>query len=134
MGELEITIGKEDVRYRMATGLCIQEEQAPAEFMPLPREQVESHFIPGAKYAKKAIGYDLNGMHYLFFPKAGLIDFSLIVRGNEMADFLGPTMLYSPRQLKGGAWLGAMALLALTGRLNRLPRLKYDGHAKRTAQ
>lgn len=130
MGELEITIGKENVCYRMATGLRIQEEQVPAEFTPLSREQVASNFIPGAKYAEKVVGYDLNGLNFLFSPNAGFREFGLIVRGNEMADLLGPTMLYSPRQLQRGAWQVFLTALTLGGGFNKLPRLKYNGRVR----
>lgn len=136
MGELEIKIDKERVRFRMATGFQLIEDAAPtSEFTQLSQEEVANEWIEGSEYAKRAVGFRLGegGKKFLFLPDASWREHGLILRGDDgdMSDMLGPTVLYSEsitQRIGYGVMLAAIAVESLRWRRPMFPRLKYDGH------
>lgn len=110
MGELEISINQESLKSRFATGLNITEEEIPiSRFKPMTKEELIEIYEEGSDYANRSIGFSVNGINCVFLPDPSDDEFGLIVRGNEMADLLGPTLLYSPAQIERGVYDKAIA-------------------------
>jgi hypothetical protein len=105
MGELEIIISDKTIKIRHATGLSINEgEISTSELTRMSREELRAVYKDGSKYIDKSIGLSANGLQFIFLPNAKDDEFGLLIKGNEMADMLGPTILYSPAQVQRGVF------------------------------
>jgi hypothetical protein len=106
IGEMELTLSKDGLKLRVATGLSIQEESVPLEqFVQMTPEEVSAEYNPGSNYPSRTIGFqDKENFipKLLFIPKPAGDDFGLVVRLGEMSSILGPTLLYSPAQIEAG--------------------------------
>ena len=113
VGELEVVITEDEMKLRHATGCRIDELRIPTSiFKPMTRLELCSVYInPLGKYVNESVGFSVDGMKYLFLPNASDDEFGLIIMGNEMADILGPTLLYSPKQIQRGVYQMAVELI-----------------------
>lgn len=99
MGELEIIIDKDFVKWRMATGHCIHEEEFPSsELNYISKESlIAMSTKPDSKevkqYAETVTAFGHGNMKYIFQPAPPeYAEYSLLVSGS-MGDILGPTAL-----------------------------------------
>jgi hypothetical protein len=129
MGELEVTITKETLKMRHATGLKIDGGEIPISiFKPMTKEEISTIYAEGSEYIEKSIGFTARGLNYIFLPNAkDETEFGLLIRGNEMADMLGPTILYNPAQITNGAYEKAVKSLEDNAGKNCFPTLANGG-------
>lgn len=112
LGELEVSITKEAVNIRHAGGFKIGEEEIPISmFKPMTKDELSALYKEGSKAVDELVGFSVNGMKYIFLPNAPNDEVALLIRGNEMADILGLTVLYSPAQIQRGVYDKAVAKL-----------------------
>ncbi len=105
MGELEVVLSDSTMRFRMATGLKIEKEKIPTSKLRLmKREAVQEAYVNGSPMVERTIGLEAYGIKYLFLPDAGEEELGLIIRGNELADLLGITFCFNPRQVETGLY------------------------------
>jgi len=128
IGELEASLTQEGLKLRHATGLEIQEHMFKAsEILPMTHDEVKSCYIEGSDYTDRTKGYKFGVVKLLFMPDANNSEFGLCIRDMGMADFLGPTILYNPAQVKKGLHRKAlMKLKFISGRAG-FPTLKAGG-------
>ena len=133
IGEMELTIGEEELVARLATGLMIREERIPrTEFVPMTGEELSKEFKEGSSYATQMIGFrqkDGGIPKLLFMPNPSDEDFGLIVRMGEMSEILGPTLLFSPAQVAGGKWADFLKNVNLEYGDGVFPLLANEGKA-----
>ena len=128
LGEIEIKITADKVKSRVATGSRIQaEELDTAAFMAMTRDQLLAEFKPGSN--ARAFGFlTPGGLKFIFLEnKPG--EFDLVMKG-MLSDFLGPTMLTGPAQVKRGEFEQAVAKIEAQVGKDKLPRLKFGGKPK----
>jgi len=129
MGELEVTISEESVKIRMATGLKIEEDEFPTSMLqPMPKEMLSLVFNPGSEYLERCVGFHAGSEKYVFTPNAKIEDIGLVIKGSDdnMRDLLGPTLLFSPAQVKAGLYDEAVKPID-----KELPQIRYGGKAPR---
>jgi hypothetical protein len=51
-----------------------------------------------------SVGFDGNGIKYIFKLDAHDSEFGLIIREDKSADMAGPTLLYNPKQIQRGLY------------------------------
>ena len=122
MGELEVSITREAMKIRHATGLRVDEGEIPLSMLkPMTKKELSTVYQEGSEYIDKSVGFSVNGMQYVFIPNPNDDEFGLLIRGNQMADILGPTVLYSPAQVQKGVYEKIVA--GLNGQFpDRYPR------------
>jgi|SRR3989338_2469545 len=134
MGEIEITISVNVVKIRMATGLRIHEETIPSsELLLMSAAELAEIFKAGSPYAARTTGFKAkSGLpKLLFLDNAGEAEFGLVVKAGEMSEILGPTVLFSPLQIKRGLFEKLFKTIEETAGADVLPRLQNDGKAKK---
>ena len=116
MGEIEFSFGHGSVKVRMATGHRIDEETISlAYFRPMTKEELSKEFIPGSDAVDMVVGFrsDRTEFPKFFFApakKGGPCD-QVVVRLGEMADTMGPTILFSPSAVARGDFDKAIGLI-----------------------
>ena len=129
MGELEVVIDSSGIRIRHATGLMINSDEIPSKIIrPLTRDEVAPQFIAGSKAPDQVLGFKVGeeGVTLLFMPiTEESEELGLVVRGNEMADFLGPTIAFGPQLIKEGFWQKTLDSMKESG--DFWPMLEHDG-------
>lgn len=141
IGEIEVTISKDKIAIRMATGLEIQTgELALDGFEPMTRAEIERLYSPESPYPGRSFGFkDPSGYPQLVFLQnpsvdqnvPGKTEYGVIVKTGGMQDLLGPTILLTPAQLEIVSceqFLGSIEFLA-TGNSGVIPRLRTGGRA-----
>jgi len=114
-GELEIVIDKGNMAVRAATGLRVSKTRIPlGHFNLLTDDDLTTAYGLTMKSSyPNLVGFRLpSGMDFLFNlkPFTEIIDgreaysFGLLVRGDEMADYLGETILFNPAQVAAGVY------------------------------
>jgi hypothetical protein len=104
MGELEITIDEAALKLRMATGLKIDSDEVPLYNLELmTKDDMREVYQEGSPFIDKSVGFKYRCIKFVFLPNPG-DDIGLLVRGNEMADMLGPTVLWNPEQVGRGLY------------------------------
>ncbi|OGZ05441.1 MAG: hypothetical protein A3C93_01065 [Candidatus Lloydbacteria bacterium RIFCSPHIGHO2_02_FULL_54_17] len=134
MGEMEITIKGQEISMRMATGHRIQEEKmSTVEFVPMTAQEVKELFREGSKYPERTTGFKgTTGLpKFLFFRDPAENETGLIVKLGEMSEILGPTMLFSPAQVKRGDYEKALQNIEKQAGKGVLPRLRNGGKAEK---
>ena len=126
MGELEVTISESTIKFRMATGLKIHSEEGPNALVPMTEEEIAAAYLAGSSYAKKTVGFKNEGLQFLFLPKTNEGDLGLIIRG-LLGDILGPTLMFSPKQIQEGLYQKALDEIEKNAGPNMIPLLKYNG-------
>lgn len=122
MGELEISISRFLVHVAHATGLTIQRETiSTRHFRPMTQAELSSLY-PADSLPDKMTGFSVRGMRYFFVEDAGLM-----ISGNELADLLGPTLLFGPKQILKGEYELAVKELEVMHGKNCFPTLKAKG-------
>ena len=130
-GEFKVVIDDDRLTGRMAAGFHIKEMSVEqSKLKPMTPEEIAPSDPAGL--GSRVTGFKLdNGLQFLFITKPSLVDPSLMIRGNEMADILGLTVLY--RQGRFAYWLFKLSLwwceLKTKG---GIPRLRYGGQARRS--
>jgi len=111
MGELEIILSNSSMKIRMATGLKIDYAEIPAsELKPMDKKAIQDVYVEGSHLAEQTIGFEANGIKYLFFQNTEAHEPPLFILGS-MGDFLGPTFLFSPKQVENGTYQKAADLI-----------------------
>jgi hypothetical protein len=129
LGELEMRISEDGVHGRFATGLDILEESIPlSAFRKMSSEEVAAEFNSGVDVSE-TYGFEVNGMCFLFRPKARTAEeVGVFIIGNEMSDILGPTILYTPRQVKRGVFDESLGNIEFEyGEADCVPTLEAGG-------
>jgi hypothetical protein len=133
LGEIEIAITDTNIIFRLATGRVIHEETlARNNFAQMTPEQVAKIFQKTTAIFPRIIGFQgASGYPKLLFLKdAEESEFALIVRTGGMGDALGPTVLYSPKQVAKGIFEQDIRDLEKgEGSKRVLPRLANHGKA-----
>jgi len=130
MGELEVKIDESKVSFRMATGLKIQKDEvSTSKLEHMTREDMVEALGKRNRYVDRSVGFHANGMKYIFTPNPTKKEYGLVIRGNELADMLGPTALYSPSQQQAGLYDKALNRI-IRKHGDVLPQLQYDGKTK----
>ncbi len=132
-GEFELTIEKDTIKMRMATGLEIQEDEVSIADLGLT---VMSHGeVAGLLENPSAVSPSMKGF------KVGEDPWLLVwtdeddapavrLLMGEMAETLGPTLLFSPKQVERGLWGNAVKSIEQEfGERGILPRLSNQGKA-----
>jgi hypothetical protein len=103
-GEFELSISRERINFRLATGLEIGEEKIDGpSFVKMSQEEVAKYFIKGSGYPKRTTGFALkDGPVLLFLPDARFWEFGLVIQNMGLSSLLGPTLLYNPKQIEQG--------------------------------
>ena len=128
MGELEVSITQEAFNLRAATGLKIEEMTLTSpQITPLTRDEVGEQYLVGSSFIDRTVGYKMDWLNLLFIPDAGKYEFGLIIRNMGMADLLGPTMLYNPKQVREGLHKKAMRKLKFASGRTGFPTLRAKG-------
>jgi len=128
MGELEVTINESSVRTRMATGLKIETDDIPlSELKPMTRDQLRGVYVDESPYIDRSVGFSVDGLSLIFLPDAGDDEMGLLIHGRELADMLGPTILFSPRQVERGVYARALEAMHREYGPNCIPLLENDG-------
>jgi hypothetical protein len=111
LGELEVSIDKETIKLKYATGLEIVTNQITlSKLNPMTKRELKKFYVAESEYVDKSIGFSYEGMHYIFTPNASEQDIGLIIIGG-MADMLGPTIAFSPSQIEQGIYKNAITTI-----------------------
>ncbi len=131
LGELEVTIDSQAIKFRMATGLEIMEDEfeindanelSPEEIMLLFEDSVD---LPEDLKVFR-VG---EVKHFLFSNEEADSPVLTIIGG--MGDLLGPTLLYSPEQVEAGRHEKSFEIIETHyGDESGIPRLQNNGRAK----
>ncbi len=135
LGELEFTITDDIVAYRFATGLCIDQDEAPRDILrQLSTNEVAALFKEGANISNTTayvLGDDRMTLLFLrprrFFRGA----YHVIILGfswPEADAVFGPTILFTPEQVAAGYFDKAIKKIERKQRdPGVIPRLSNDG-------
>lgn len=106
LGELEVTIMDSSVQLRHASGFRIDEAKfSTSELEAMSTEEIGGLYVEGSSAPTKLIGFKTDdGMKYIFSKDQEGEEVALLMRGNEAADILGLTLLYSPSQVEKGMY------------------------------
>jgi hypothetical protein len=111
VAELEITISAVGIDSRVAnsSGAHVSSVEA-ASVRPATREEISASFRAGADDLIRATeGLKVaDRFTILFFANVPAHQFSATIIGNQMVDVLGPTLLYSPKQVEDGFFQRAL--------------------------
>jgi len=130
MGELEISITKDFVKTRMATGQEVLEGKFPTALVtPMNKKDLEGILDPANPYINRIVGFDAGGVKFLFLPDPSDDEFGLILRyGDKMVDLLlGPSVLYNGGQIVKGLYSKALGNLEVQFGKNCFPTLANAG-------
>ncbi len=133
LGEMELTLSKEGLVVRIATGLLIHEERIPHEqFVPMTADEVSTEYNPGSIYPSRTVGFrekESGIPKLLFLTSLAEDEFGLVVKLGEMSEIMGPTLLYSPAQIAEGKFQNFLAEMKDDAGKNVFPLLTNDGKA-----
>lgn len=122
LGELEVVITADSVKFSHATGLIVDVAEYPtAQFKRVTQDKISA----GSSVLDQKIGFQLGDSRvtYFFIPIiANNDDLGLIIKGS-IADYLGPTMAFGPKHIRDGIWQETLNKLEEQG----MPLLKHDG-------
>ena len=132
-GEIEMIIRDNDATIRHATGLTIMEETLPLDvFRPMSEEEI----FPDGRKEQSGImnrGFttkDEGGVKVIFTVNPKLGEFDVFIRRGEMADILGPTILWSRRRILHIILLKMSLAFANIKHKGGVPRLAHGGRIK----
>jgi len=108
LGELEVSINKETMKLRYATGLEIITDQIKlSKLNSMTKTELKKLYVEESEYVDKSVGFSYEHMHYIFTLNATEEDIGLLIIGG-MADMLGPTIAFSPIQVERGIYKNAV--------------------------
>jgi len=130
MGELEVTVTENSLKFKSANAHNVEEMEAPISvFSSMTEEEMMQVWEEGSEYIEKSVGFTTpNGMKYVFIPNPGDNEFGLIIRGNELADILGPTILFGPTQVKKGLYEKAVEMIEFGYEKGSFPRVNSNSN------
>lgn len=145
MGEIQVTINKEGIEIRHATGLTIRHELASLEQVrTLTEAEVRKQFKEGSSEYERVDGFQIGEGAVLLFwrnPAKGRgfwfwrkpAEYRLVVRLGDFIEILGPTVLYDEAQVADGNFEQIIKTAAKSVGRYPFPRLQYEGlHKPRT--
>lgn len=132
LGEFEVSVGSDKIIWRLATGLKIEDlELSLLELEPMSDEEIAEIYQNGSDAKSMALQWGKfcwfkhqNGLSFIFTLNPSKNDLGLVVRWS-MADYLGPTILYNPSQVRQWVFKSAVRKIMLTWW--DFPRLKHEG-------
>ncbi len=128
-GELQVTVDDSCIRGRHAAGLKIYDLHVELTDLELMTPEEIAPHDPSGVGSEVAGFRHKNGMEYLFVLKPRLLEFDIMIRGNELADLLGPTILYKRERVS--CFLFKFTLWYFEWRTKGgIPRLRYGGKAR----
>ena len=135
LGEIEISITDELVKFRIATGLKVVEEEFRIEdFRSLTEEEIKASWTKGTPDEVKSSATmfkHISGLPgFMFVKDLNTEDLSLVVQMG-MGDMLGPTVLLGPAQVERGEFEKAVSVIEQEAGAGILPRLRNNGKAER---
>lgn len=134
MGEIEFTITKDTVRMRTATGLELKKEESEISELGVTEmsETELRELLADPSAASEIRGFKLGAEPWLIVSTVEDDDDTPAARllMGEMGETLGPTVLFSPKQLRRGLLYDAInAIEQNFGRKDVIPRLSNQGKA-----
>ena len=131
LGEFEVSVTPDKIEWRLATWLEIDNLSISlSEMLIMSPEEIAKMYKEWSIYNKvalewkKFLWYKLeNGLKFIFTLSPNKKEYWLIVRWS-MADYLGPTLLYSPVQVR--QWIFKKSVRNIMLLWWDFPRLKHD--------
>lgn len=135
LGEIEISITDELIKFRIATGLEIMEEEFRVEdFRSLTEEETNALCLDGTpdEIKSNVTVFKCSSEYpkFLFCKDLETNEVSLAVKMG-MGDILGPTVLLGPQLVMRGEFEKAVQVIEQGGGKGVLPRLRNNGKAER---
>ncbi len=130
LGEIEITIGDETIKVRLATGRGIEElELKVGDFKPADADKFNDLVQTNEEYAGRVVVFRHDsGYPILFFLKDPTDEeCALIVLAGSVVDESGPTMLCNASQVEKGSLDRLLNIVEIEALRGVTPRLRNNG-------
>ncbi len=122
-GEIEISIDKEKVNIRMASGLKVLEDEfTTSSLIPISEEESRKLWIDGSERNNFYVAFSMGVVKWLFYNGDSNDEFGLIITGDDLSGIFGPTVLFNPKQIEAGKWDEIKKELK-----GKLPLIENDG-------
>jgi hypothetical protein len=131
-GEFELTITPDKLTLRMATGLKVDVEEKAIQDLALTEMSAEekAEQFPDIKDPSEIRCFALDGKPWLIIQSDYESDTPVVLNGGELAEIVGPTILFTPRQVEKGHFDKMIKIYETDfGTEGVIPRLSCDGIA-----
>jgi len=136
IGEIELVVGEDTIKIRMATGLKIEEKEIKTDdFSLAAKEVIALMFAEGIDLSKVSVfecTASSTGYPKLIFMNDVDAGMSLRLDTGGMGEMLGPTILFGPKQLEKGLFEESLSRIEKAAELGVgvIPRLRNKGRAE----
>src|SRR3989338_2957733 len=134
IGEIEITVGEETIKVRLATGRGISElELKVGDFKPADADKFNDVVETGEEYTGRVIVFRHDSGHpVLFFLKDPTNDeCALMIMTGSIADRFGPTMFCNASQFENGLFDQLLNIVEREDLKGATPRLRNNGRPEK---